>query len=80
MTKRLRGKLYRNVMRQDGSYFDKPAHAPGKIVTRLATDASNIEAALNGRMGGIISEICTDLLAITVAFFSGWQLALVVSF
>jgi ABC-type multidrug transport system fused ATPase/permease subunit len=44
MTMRMRMAAFRNILRQDVSYFDDARHSTGKICTRLATDAPNIRA------------------------------------
>uniref|UniRef100_A0A0M3HFQ8 ABC transmembrane type-1 domain-containing protein n=1 Tax=Ascaris lumbricoides TaxID=6252 RepID=A0A0M3HFQ8_ASCLU len=49
LTSRLRLKLFRHILRQDGRYFDSLEHAPGKLTTRLATDAPNVRAAIDQR-------------------------------
>ncbi|KIH45301.1 hypothetical protein ANCDUO_24657 [Ancylostoma duodenale] len=41
---RFRVQSFKNLLFQDASYFDNPAHTPGKLITRLATDAPNIKA------------------------------------
>ncbi|CAJ0925588.1 unnamed protein product, partial [Mesorhabditis belari] len=38
VTERLRLNTFRNVLSQDGTYFDSSKHSPGKVATRLATD------------------------------------------
>lgn len=44
LTMRLRSKVFHNVMRMDATYLDMPRHSPGKITTRLATDAPNVKS------------------------------------
>lgn len=39
-----RVRAFRNILLQDAAYFDSPQHAPGKLITRLATDAPNVKA------------------------------------
>lgn len=41
---RFRVKALKSILLQDAAYFDDPAHAPGKLITRLATDAVKIKA------------------------------------
>lgn len=76
MTERMRSLVFRNVMRMDGKYFDDPLHAPGKIVTRLATDAPNVKAAVDSRLGSLFSEIVSDVCGLTIALYFGWQMAI----
>ncbi|KAI1707098.1 ABC transporter transmembrane region domain-containing protein [Ditylenchus destructor] len=44
MTMRLRLAVFKNILRQDGSYFDDARHSTGKLTSRLATDAPNVQA------------------------------------
>lgn len=39
-----RTRAFRNILMQDAAYFDNPVHAPGKLITRLASDAPNVKA------------------------------------
>lgn len=38
-----------DMFKQDSEYFDSSDHSPGKLITRLSTDASNIRAAIDQR-------------------------------
>ncbi|CAJ0936179.1 unnamed protein product, partial [Mesorhabditis belari] len=76
LTMRLRSKVFRNVLRQDGAYFDHPSHAAGKISTRLATDAPNIKAAIDYRLGSVFNAAVALTAGIGIAFYYGWQMAL----
>ena len=66
-------------MRQDGAYFDKPNHSPGRLLTRLGTDGNNMKPAINSRLGMIFAEIATDIIGNGMSFYFCWQMALVVS-
>lgn len=50
LTMRLRSKVFHNVMRMDATYFDMSRHSPGKITTRLATDAPNVKSVRAARI------------------------------
>ncbi|KJH41504.1 ABC transporter, ATP-binding protein [Dictyocaulus viviparus] len=43
LTLSLRIKTFRSILYQDAAYFDNPEHSPGRLITRLATDAPNIK-------------------------------------
>uniref|UniRef100_A0AC34G6H0 Uncharacterized protein n=1 Tax=Panagrolaimus sp. ES5 TaxID=591445 RepID=A0AC34G6H0_9BILA len=49
LTMSMRVRAFRSIIYQDGSYFDNPAHTPGKLITRLATDAPNVKASMDTR-------------------------------
>ena len=40
----LRVRSFRNILYQDASYFDNPNYSPGKLISKLATDAPNVKA------------------------------------
>ncbi len=48
LTMRLRLRVFANVLRQDGTFFDDVRHSTGRICTRLATDARNVKSVQNG--------------------------------
>lgn len=59
----------------DGAYFDAPIHSPGKIVTRLATDAPNVKSAIDSRLGSVLGEIVSSSCGIAISFYFGWEMA-----
>ena len=63
-------------MRMDGKYHDQAIHAPGKIVTRLATDAPNVKSAVDSRLGSLLGEIVSNTCGLILAFYFGWQMAI----
>ncbi|EYC19304.1 hypothetical protein Y032_0024g1008 [Ancylostoma ceylanicum] len=76
LTMRLRSKVFHNVMRMDATYFDMPRHSPGKITTRLATDAPNVKSAIDFRLGSVFNSVVSVCCGIGIAFYFGWQMAL----
>ncbi|WKY07542.1 hypothetical protein Q1695_007198 [Nippostrongylus brasiliensis] len=76
LTMRIRLTLFRNILRMDGTYFDMPRHSPGKLTTRLATDASNVKSALDFRFGTVFTTAVTITIGVALAFYFGWQMAL----
>ncbi|KAK6047784.1 ABC transporter, ATP-binding protein [Cooperia oncophora] len=76
LTMRLRSKIFKNVMRMDATYFDMPRHSPGKITTRLATDAPNVKSALDYRFGSVFGSVVSVCCGVGIAFYYGWQMAL----
>ncbi|CAB3405728.1 unnamed protein product [Caenorhabditis bovis] len=78
LTMDLRNKLFRNVVSQHMGYFDSPNHAAGKICTRLATDVSNLRASIDFRFSTVITTIISLVAGISLAFYYGWQMALLI--
>ncbi|CAD5221357.1 unnamed protein product [Bursaphelenchus okinawaensis] len=54
VTLRLRLAVFRNILRQDASYFDDAKHAVGRLTTRLDTDAPNVQAAIDQRLSEVL--------------------------
>ncbi|UMM17390.1 hypothetical protein L5515_013964 [Caenorhabditis briggsae] len=76
LTKRLRILLFTNILRQDGEYFDVPEHAPGRLITRLSTDAPNIRAAIDQRLADVIQGFSAVFCGIAIAFWFSPTMAL----
>ncbi|PIC45395.1 hypothetical protein B9Z55_005430 [Caenorhabditis nigoni] len=60
----------------DGEYFDVPEHAPGRLITRLSTDAPNIRAAIDQRLADVIQGFSAILCGIAIAFWFSPTMAL----
>ncbi|GFN90381.1 multidrug resistance protein 1-like, partial [Plakobranchus ocellatus] len=78
LTKRLRAKSFTSILRQDVEYFDDPKHSTGALTTRLATDASMVRMATGIRLAMIVQSITSMAAGITIAFWFGWKLALLI--
>ncbi|CAJ0567442.1 unnamed protein product, partial [Mesorhabditis spiculigera] len=72
---RFRVLSFRQILHQDASYFDNPAHTPGKLITRLASDAPNIKAVVDTRMLQFIYALTAIIANIVIAFVCAWQVA-----
>ncbi|XP_063817690.1 ATP-dependent translocase ABCB1-like isoform X2 [Pseudophryne corroboree] len=78
LTMRLRSLSFKALLRQEIGFFDDHANAVGVLLTRLATDASQVKGATGTRIGLITMTVCTLLTAIIIAFVYGWQLTLLI--
>ena len=75
---RLHSKTYRNLMRQDGTFYDREANSPQRLLTRLATDVERIQPVINSKIGKLFQEICTDLVGYSMGIYYCWQIAILV--
>jgi ATP-binding cassette subfamily B (MDR/TAP) protein 1 len=76
LTKRLRSKAFRAILRQEISYFDQEKHSTGALCTCLATEASAVQGASGIRFGFFCQQIVTLGLGIVIGFVFSWQLTL----
>ncbi|CAL2049481.1 unnamed protein product [Caenorhabditis brenneri] len=75
MSGRLRMDVFRNIMQQDASYFDDPKHNTGSLTSRLATDAPNVQAAIDQRLAEVLTGVVSLFTGVGVAFYYGWNMA-----
>ncbi|CAB3399755.1 unnamed protein product [Caenorhabditis bovis] len=75
MSGRLRMDVFRNIMQQDASYFDDPKHNVGTLTSRLATDAPNVQAAIDQRLAEVLTGLTSLFCGVAVAFYFGWNMA-----
>ncbi|KGL80184.1 Multidrug resistance protein 1, partial [Tinamus guttatus] len=78
LTMRLRSLSFRALLQQEIGWYDDQKNAVGVLLTRLATDASQVKGATGSRLGLMTMTICTLLTAIIIAFVYGWQLTLLI--
>ena len=72
---RLRLFVYKNLLRQDSSYFDMSSHAVGILTSRLAQDANNVQAAIDQRLAEVLQGLTSLVFGIIIAFSFGWNMA-----
>ncbi|EYB91745.1 hypothetical protein Y032_0202g1767 [Ancylostoma ceylanicum] len=75
MAMRLRMDVFKNIMRQDASYFDDPKHNTGALTTRLSSDAPNVQAAIDQRLAEVMQGVSALLSGVIIAFCYGWNVA-----
>ncbi|XP_032847569.2 ATP-binding cassette sub-family B member 5 [Tyto alba] len=63
---------------QEVGWYDDQKNAVGVLLTRLATDASQVKGATGSRLGLMTMTVFTLLTAIIIAFVYGWQLTLLI--
>ncbi|EGT46778.1 CBN-PGP-13 protein, partial [Caenorhabditis brenneri] len=73
---RFRVAAFRNLLYQDAAYFDNPAHAPGSLITRLASDPPMVKAVVDGRMMQVIYAFAAVVACVTIGFITCWQVAI----
>jgi len=77
LTQRLRGKLFRAILRQDGAFFDAKGHDVGGLGGRLNRDCEQVHQLWGPSLGFKVQALCNLIVGITIACIFQWQLALV---
>ncbi|GMT13434.1 hypothetical protein PFISCL1PPCAC_4731, partial [Pristionchus fissidentatus] len=67
---------FRSILYQDAAYFDNPSHTGGKLITRLATDAPNMQASFDARMMSVVYAASAMLMSIAIALGFCWPIGL----
>jgi ABC-type multidrug transport system fused ATPase/permease subunit len=78
LTKRLRSKTFRTLLRQEVAYFDNPKNNTGALCTRLATEASAVQGATGIRIGTMLQTLSALGGGIIISFVFSWQLTLLI--
>ncbi|CAF4051198.1 unnamed protein product, partial [Rotaria sordida] len=78
LTRRIRSKAFRAILRQDIAYFDQPKNNTGALCTRLATEASAIQGSSGVCFGYIFQNLSTMGIGILIGFVFSWHLTLLI--
>ena len=75
----MRVRAFRSIIYQDGSYFDNASHTPGKLISRLATDAPNVKASMDTRLARVTQGVLSLVTAIIISVIMDWKFGLACS-
>ncbi|KAI6242300.1 Multidrug resistance protein pgp-3 [Aphelenchoides fujianensis] len=74
LTMRLRIQVFKNLLSQDGAFYDRPANSTGKLTTRLASDAPNVQNAIDQRLADFLQGFLSLIGGLIVGcYFSVWM-------
>ncbi|XP_053483257.1 bile salt export pump-like isoform X3 [Ictalurus furcatus] len=79
LTRRLRKIGFQAILRQEIGWFDDPTNSLGALTTRLATDASMVQAATGSQIGVIVNSLTNIGASFIIAYYFSWKLGLVVT-
>uniref|UniRef100_A0A8D2LWC6 ABC-type xenobiotic transporter n=1 Tax=Varanus komodoensis TaxID=61221 RepID=A0A8D2LWC6_VARKO len=78
LTMRLRSLSFKALLQQDIGWFDDPKNGTGILLTRLATDASQVKGATGSWLALLILTTFAVGSAVVVALAHGWQVTLLI--
>ncbi|VDO04951.1 unnamed protein product [Rodentolepis nana] len=74
-SRRIRLKLFKQLLRQDVPWFDH--QALGDIITKLTADVDSIETGIGERLGRFVQNFAMFISCYASAFTNNWKIALV---
>jgi ATP-binding cassette, subfamily B (MDR/TAP), member 1 len=77
LTTKLRTALFRNILRQDQSFFDTPGRDAGSLSGLLSGDSEAIHQLWGPSIGFKVQLVCNIAVGLIIAFVHVWKLAFV---
>jgi ATP-binding cassette, subfamily B (MDR/TAP), member 1 len=78
LTRKLRSRSFRAMLRQEIGYFDMKENSVGSLSTRLASEATIVKGVTGDTLGAATLAVSTILVGLVVSFTGCWRLALIV--
>ncbi|CAB3400666.1 unnamed protein product [Caenorhabditis bovis] len=76
LSTRLRIKSFKHLLAIPCSFYDDVHHSPTRLSIRLNTDASNVKATIEFRIGNVITTFVSIVIAWAMSFTYSWQLTI----
>ncbi|ULT81131.1 hypothetical protein L3Y34_011190 [Caenorhabditis briggsae] len=76
LSTRLRIKSFQHLLSLPCAFYDDPKNSPTRLANRLNTDASNVKAAVDARLGSVLMTLVSFIVAITIACYYSWKLTI----
>ncbi|OLL24370.1 Leptomycin B resistance protein pmd1, partial [Neolecta irregularis DAH-3] len=77
ITRQIRERYLRAVLRQNIAYFDKLG--AGAVTTRITSDTALIQDGISEKVVIVVSSLSSFISAFTIAFIKSWRLTLIMS-
>ncbi|KAL7062925.1 hypothetical protein AAHC03_0256 [Spirometra sp. Aus1] len=77
LTKRVRGLLFKSILKQEIAWFDQHENQPGILTASLAADAPSLEKISGSQLGVMVEATCLVIVSLAIACKFSWQLTLV---
>ncbi|KKA28933.1 hypothetical protein TD95_004427 [Thielaviopsis punctulata] len=78
--RRFRLEIFENISQQKMEFFDEPENQTGALVTRLATEPTNLLELMSMNIGIMVYNISNIVSSSILALVVGWKLGLVLIF
>ncbi|KAJ1500401.1 hypothetical protein HMI56_003843 [Coelomomyces lativittatus] len=75
---KMRSELFKAVLRQEISFFDRDENAVGTLASKLSLRASLLRNLVGDAMGTVVQVFMSIVVGSAIALATAWQLALVV--
>ncbi|KAF1747190.1 hypothetical protein GCK72_023651 [Caenorhabditis remanei] len=72
----LRIKSFQHLLSLPCAFYDESKNSPTRLANRLNTDASNVKAAVDARLGSVLMTLVSFMVAITIACYYSWKLTM----
>ncbi|KAK9238839.1 P-loop containing nucleoside triphosphate hydrolase protein [Lipomyces kononenkoae] len=77
LVRRIRYESFRQILRQDISYFDREENTTGSLTSTLSKDAQSVEGLSGATLGQILNSVVTIVAGTILSLAVAWKLALV---
>ena len=77
LTKRIRGLLFRSILKQPQQFFDARRYDPGGLGALLSGEAEKIHLLWGPSLGYKVQMACNIIVGLTIGLFYSWKIALV---
>ena len=79
LTSRVGSRAFRDILRQDVSFFDRDENAVGHLTSLLSTEPTSLAGFGGSTLGAIVSVITTIIIAVALSVSTSWKFGLVCS-
>jgi ATP-binding cassette, subfamily B (MDR/TAP), member 1 len=77
LTKRLRGDLFRSILRKDISWFEDEANAIGVLASRLSTDVKLVRVVTGQQVAATLESVSALTTGIIISSIASWEMFLI---
>lgn len=77
LTKRMRGDLFRSILRKDIAWFEDDANAIGVLTSRLSTDVKLVRLVAGQSIASTLEAVSSLTTGIIIAAIASWEMFLI---